>query len=432
LCNNYELIAVRLVMIMTSRITHMKYKEVPRWTTSYLRWLVMVFVVLFISSSCDDSEDTPTPPANEKLVEATLMYTASASQLKFLAQFAGFDLDVDEIKYDADVYKVTYKTTYKDAEIIASGLVVLPKTSVEVGMVSFHHGTITDHDDAPSNTTETDPDALLYAALSSSGFITVIPDYLGFGSSSSILHPYYVEEYTATAVIDMLIAAKELSVEENVNFNKRLFLAGYSEGGYVTMATHKGIEEQGLDDFELIASFPAAGAYDIAGMENHLLTLDTYDDPSYIAYVIRAYELTYDFPDVRSDFFQQPYADRIPGLFDGTKGTTEINSQLTTVLADLLQEELYGNLNSNPEYSYIKDAFIENSLTDWTPTAKMYMYHGDSDVTVPYQNSVDTYDKLIANGTSSSDLTFITLTGDHSSAIQPYIMDFVPKLWALR
>jgi hypothetical protein len=101
-------------------------------------------------------------------------------------------------------------------------------------------------------------------------------------------------------------------------------------------------------------------------------------------------------------------------------------------LADLLQEELFDKLHSDPEYSYIKDVFLENSLTDWTPTAKMYMYHGDSDVTVPYQNSVDTYEKLIANGTSTSNLKFITLTGDHGSAIQPYILDFVPKLWALR
>jgi hypothetical protein len=52
------------------------------------------------------------------------------------------------------------------------------------------------------------------------------------------------------------------------------------------MATHKAIEEQGSDDFNLIASFPAAGAYDVAGMENHLLSLDAYDSPSYIAYII--------------------------------------------------------------------------------------------------------------------------------------------------
>lgn len=393
---------------------------------------IAAMAVVLLTASCEDKSQEPAPPANEKLVEATLLYSADATQLKFLAQFAGFDLDVEEIKYDAEVYKVVYKTNFKEDEISASGLVVLPKTNAEVGMVSFHHGTITDHDDAPSNLTETDPDALLYAALSSSGFITVIPDYIGFGSASTVLHPYYVEEYTASAVIDLLIAAKELAVEKDIEFNKKVFLAGYSEGGYVTMAAHKAIEEQQSDDFNLIASFPAAGAYDITGMENYLLSMDTYDDPSYIAYIIRAYQVTYDFPDALTDFFKQPYSDRIPGLFDGSKGTSEINAQLTTVLADLLQDDLYDKLNSDPEYAYILDAFVENSLTDWVPVANMYMYHGKSDVTVPYQNSVDTYEQLIANGASTSTLKFIELEGDHGSAIQPYIEDFVPKLLALR
>jgi pimeloyl-ACP methyl ester carboxylesterase len=410
----------------------MRYFEIAKWAASHLRSLAAMSFVL-LSSSCDDNSQSPTPPENNKLVEATLLYSTSASQLKFFAQIAGFDIDLDEIKYDADVYKVVYKTTFQDVEISASGLIVLPKTNADIGMISFHHGTITDHDDAPSNLSETDPDALLYAALSSSGFITVIPDYIGFGSSSQILHPYYVEEYSASGVMDLLIAAKELSAEKDIEFNKKLFLAGYSEGGYVTMATHKAIEEQGgIDGFELIASFPAAGAYDVVGMENYLVSMDTYDDPCYIAYTIRAYQLTFDFPEVLTDFFKQPYADRILNLFDGSKSISEINSQLTTTLSDLLQNELYENLNSDPEYSYLKNAFVENTLTDWTPVEKMYMYHGESDVTVPYQNSVDTYEKLVANGTSTSSLTFIKLTGDHASAVEPYILDLLPKLWALR
>ena len=165
-------------------------------------------------------------------------------------------------------------------------------------MLSFQHGTITLHSDAPSNFSTSDPDALLYGALSSSGFISVIPDYIGFGSSSSILHPYYVEEYTASAILDMLKAAKELADEKNVKFNTRLFLAGYSEGGYATMATHKAVEETSVDGFELIASFAGAGAYDVKGMQDYLFGLETYDDPYYLAYLVRSYQLTYDHPGV--------------------------------------------------------------------------------------------------------------------------------------
>jgi len=398
---------------------------------SYISVLLLA-MFLFIAG-CDNNGENPEPEPEDKsvLIESTLVYTASAAQIKLLAQFSGFGLNINEFKYDANVYKVTYKTTYNSEDITASGLIVLPKTTDEVAMISFQHGTITDHDDAPSNFSESDPNALLYGALSSSGFITVIPDYLGFGSSSSVLHPYYVEELTASAVRDMLSAAKELAVEKEIHFNKKLFLAGYSEGGYATMAVHKSIEEEDPEDFELVASFPGAGAYNIAEMQNYLFGLTSYDDPSFIAYLIRAYEVTFEYTTIRAIFFKEPYASKIPGLFDGTKSSAEINSQLTTNLSDLFPGDLNEKL-SEPGNAYINDAFEANSLTDWAPNTKMFMYHGESDTTVPYENSLSTYESLISNGASESVLTLIPLSGDHNSALQPYILDFVPKLWALR
>ena len=73
-----------------------------------------------------------------------------------------------------------------------------------------------------------------------------------------------------------------------------------------------------------------------------------------------------------------------------------------------------------------------NSLIDWAPTIKMFMYHGDADTTVPYQSSVDTYNKLIANGASQSILQFITLPGaTHSTGVKPYIEDALPKIMSI-
>ena len=91
----------------------------------------------------------------------------------------------------------------------------------------------------------------------------------------------------------MLKAAKELAQQNNISFNKKLFLAGYSEGGYATMAAHKAIEENGLDGFELVASFPGAGAYDLKGVQEHIFGLQQYDNPHYLAYLARAYQLEY-------------------------------------------------------------------------------------------------------------------------------------------
>ena len=60
------------------------------------------------------------------------------------------------------------------------------------------------------------------------------------------------------------------------------------------------------------------------------------------------------------------------------------------------------------------------------------MYHGLSDATVPYQNSVDTYNKLLANGTSTGILTLTPLDGTHSTAIDPYIAAIIEKLLSLK
>ena len=146
----------------------------------------------------------------------------------------------------------------------------------------------------------------------------------------------------------------------------------------------------------------------------------------------RAYQLTYDFNTILSDFFYEPYASSIPALFDGTKSESAINAQLTNTIADLIQEGVVKNINTDPTYSYMVDAFAENSLVDWKPEVKLYLYHGETDTTVPFENSQVTYTKLISNGASTDIVSLTPLAGDHGGAVTPYLLDFVPKLWAMR
>jgi len=386
---------------------------------------IQAVLSLFVIFSCNEEEGNQ----HQSLVEATQFLTRSASEIKTFMQASGLDLPLDAIQYDVVIYHVTYRTQFKGSEILASGVVILPETSSSVGMVSFQHGTITAHSQAPSMLPLNSSELIYYSSLSTIGMITAVPDFIGFGTSSNVMHPYYVEEYTASSVMDLLVAAKELAHEKGVSFNEKLFLAGYSQGGYATMATHKAIEENGLSGFDLIASFPAAGGYDIKGVQEYFFNQVTYDDPYYLAYVARSYQTAYEWTAPLSDFFKAPYASLIPGLFDGTKTGGQINAQLTTTVADLVTDDLLANIDTDIQYAYIVNAFNENSLVDWTPTLPMFMYHGDSDVTVPYQNSVEVYNQFIDNGASTSTLEFITLSGaNHGSGVAPYIEDFIPKL----
>lgn len=393
---------------------------------------IILSLCIAFAACNDENESNPIVP--EVLIDAEPFETKTAAEIKSFVDSKNLPVNDALLKYDVDIYKVTYKTTYKGNSITASGLVALPKTNDAVGMLSFQHGTISAHQDAPTSLSNDDEELYLYATVASVGFVGVVPDYIGFGESKNILHPYYVEKPTADAVLDNVRAARELALVNNITLNKRLFLAGYSQGGYATMAAHKAIEEQnGVEDLDLVASFPAAGGYDVKGVQEYFFSQDTYHEPFYVAYVAAAYKNYYDWEQPLSVMFNEPYASKIPVLFDGTKSGSQINAELTEQMNDLIGEDILENIDSKTEYEFIRDAFIENSLTDWTPKTLMYMYHGTADITVPYQNSVDTYNTFIQNGASSTIVTFTPLHfATHGTGITPYILELTNKLIALK
>jgi len=393
------------------------------------RWSILLVVFVCILSCIDDAPRGPVV-----LVRSEKLLDRVGSELQTFLRAGNFKIDFSQLKYDVELHKIVYKTTYKGEDITASALVGLPKKiDAAVPMISFQHGTIAAHSQAPTAVPLNSTELILYTALASPGFISVVPDFIGFGESKSILHPYYVEQYTASAIADALVAAAELAAEKGVDFNSKLFLAGYSQGGYATMATHKFIEQEGLPGFDLVASFPASGGYDVKAMQEYFFSLATYDQPFFLGYVAMAYRTTYNWTQPLTDFFQEPYASRMPALFNGANDGNQINAQLTTSIPNLVNSDLLKNIDSDARYKYIVDAFEENSLVAWAPKVKLYLYHGDADVTVPFNNSVISYNKLLANGASQDVVSFTVLPGkDHFTGVVPYIENFLPTMLALK
>lgn len=395
--------------------------------------LLVIFVLALSLNSCQKQCEMPvTGTSGTSLVDAVELGSRTAAEFKILAAASGYDIPTSLFKYDVNLYKVTYNTTFKGDAVVASGIVVIPQTSDSVSMLSLHHGTIVAHSDAPTAQAFQSQDLLLYAALGSLGFVMVVPDYLGFGNTSFLTHPYYVESATVAAVVDNLKAAKELVSTKGKIFNNKLFLAGYSQGGYVTMAVHKYFDQNTVDGFKLIASFPAAGGYDVKKMQEYLFAQSNYGDPFYIAYLAYAYKNTYNWTPPLTDLFNEPYAGEIPGFFFGDVTGSTINANLSDSIALFVNPKFISGVDTSANYKYVADALRENSLIDWTPKTPMYMYHGDADVTVPYQNSQSVYNQLLSNGASTDILHFIPLPGaDHSSGVAPYVKDVIPRIMDL-
>jgi alpha-beta hydrolase superfamily lysophospholipase len=273
------------------------------------------------------------------------------------------------------------------------------------------------HAEAPSNFPATFTGFELFA---SAGFVTAIPDFIGFGVSKNVVHPYYDQQHSGTAVVDMLKAVKYYLKKENVASSNRLFLLGYSEGGYVTLAAQKEIESQPSHNLSVTASAAGAGGYDINGMLTTIISGSTYSEPSFLAYVLQSYNTTYSWNRPYSDFFNEPYASRVSTLLNGTKSQAEINAGLTTSVTSLFNPTFLANLQSPTGEATLKQAIANNSFPNWVPKSPTRLYHGTADVTVFYQTTLTTFNRFKAAGATNVELVPIP-QGNHQTSVEPML-----------
>tara|TARA_B100000214_G_scaffold374020_1_gene355686 strand:+ start:716 stop:1891 length:1176 start_codon:yes stop_codon:yes gene_type:complete len=384
-----------------------------------------IFLILILFSCSIQEENT-----RIHIDTYTKLFSITKDNILEIVQASEFENLEGYLKHDISLYTITYNTTYNGKKIKASGLVAFPDTDNGMPILNFNHGTTSLHADAP---TEDLIQYSFFANAASAGYIFVIPDYLGFGISDDIVHPYYRSDITGQTVVDMIRATKELAEIEGYNFNGDIFLSGYSEGGFATMSAHYNLENNNYSGLNLVASAPASGGYDISGMLDYFLSKNTYHVPYYIAYVAIGYKTSYDWTLPLSSIFNEPYASIIPEYFNGKYSGYEINSVLSDDISELLTSNFINNIYSDLELKIIVDAFEENSLDQWVPKNKMIMYHGTDDITVPYQNSVDTYNNFISLGADKNTVEFIDLNGEnHSSGSLPYIIDLFDKFEKLK
>ncbi len=359
------------------------------------------------------------------------IHTWSLVELQIAIGRSQLDVPLEALKYDVSIHDVEYETVYKGETITASGRIFVPDTKEALSTVCFSHGTTAAHSAAYTALSADNGTSVLLSALASLGFVVVAPDLIGFGASKDLLQTYYIEEPTATATIDNIYASRTLATSLGANVDNELYLAGYSQGGYTTMATHKYIEEQGMKYFELQASFPAAGGYEILGVQEEIFSNETYDNPFYLGLVAVSYKEHYEWEGEGkslSMFFNEPFASEIPALVDGSNTSEQINDALNDTLVVLVNADYLQNPNASA-YSFLIDAYKENSPTDFIPAIPLYMYHGDADVTVPYANSVQVYNALIKAGASKDVVTFTTIEGGtHGTGAGPYLESLVKRL----
>ena len=330
-------------------------------------------------------------------------YSIEEAQESLNSQFG--DL-APEVLYDITMYKILYNTIDPDGnEVIASGVIAYPKNLNQAfPMISWQHGTEVKRDNVSSNRGFN----LLSLWLTSRGYIYLEPDYLGLGESQ-LLHPYCLKNPSAWTTIDLIRASQTFFDNQDgydyypIKSNEDLILFGYSEGGYVTMASHMIIEQENLDEFNLLASFPMAGPYDLSGvMVDVMLEYEPYGEPFYLPYVLVPYITYYEMGSL-DEYFLSEYAEMFEYLFNGNYSGSYINSLLPDIPIEILLPEVIEDFTNNLNHP-LRLNLLENNLWDWAPQADMHIYHGMGDELIPYENSQIAYETFINNGSNNANL----------------------------
>lgn len=376
--------------------------------------LIICFTIFFIG--CKDNNDPDPIVADKYLVEATLEGDLTQQEVAAIANRVNPLLGA-LVQRGVKLYRITYKTVNVDGtEIIASGAVALPVGEHDFPVLSVQHGTITSEAAAPSNLTPGNEFMEYGSLFGALGYISVFPDYIGYGASKHLPHPYEHRESLGRASLDMLRAVKEfVKSEEEANWNQKLYISGFSEGGFATLSLQKMLEEDAKGEFDLRASTCGAGAYNKSAFMQHLVNNPSHGVASYnrsYLWVLLSYNWIYNINLPVSHFFVEPYASLIASERQG--------ASISESFDKLLQPSFVNGLNDGTEQKFLA-AIADNDLLDWKPVTPTQLYHGTDDDLVFYLNSETAYESMKAKGATQVEL--ITLEGkNHSTAVLDYLM----------
>ncbi len=197
-----------------------------------------------------------------------LSASATGSQLLQLAGTPTCGVDFYYIKYWT-VDPAGSPTEVSGAMMVPTG--GTPQCSGPRPVVLYAHGTATSSQyniadiSDPTNSAYSES-AMIAAVFAAQGYIVVAPNYEGYDISTLGYHPYLNAAVNADDMEDALTAARAAlphTFTPKTTDDGKLFITGYSEGGYVAMATVKAMQAAGET---VTASAPSSGPYAIEGL----------------------------------------------------------------------------------------------------------------------------------------------------------------------
>ena len=270
------------------------------------------------------------------------------------------------------------------------------------------HYTITFNGDAPSIGFPMEPFVL-------GNDLVIMPDYIGYGASVDMVHPYMNHDLNAINSIDALTsgyAIFESLTKRGMEDGWKLNVMGASQGAGNAMAVHKYMDTHK----EFAEQWHFGYTSCCAGPFSPVVTMDEYYTSGKSLYPV-VFPLTIkamcdSYPEImgrysENDIFSERYLqykeqidEMIASKLYKTSQINEVfyNNIRVTVDERLADNEIYLCDILSPEMldkeSDVANALYRclelNDLTQgWKPLHSVYLYYSAGDMVVPYQNSIE-------------------------------------------
>lgn len=371
----------------------------------------LVFAVLSAISISVYATDKPAGPF---LVSHQVVKSYSAEAVKKVWKEKKVPQIALKARLGMDVYEIIYMVPWIDGTMRkASGIYYVPKTEKPVPYVMYGHGT-----QIESHREITDRNAQMFIcmAFATDGYAAMYPDYHGLGKGEG-RHLYQHAWSEAQSFIYMLYAVDELNKQLGLKHNGQLFLTGYSQGGHSSFAAHKYLQELNDPRFQVTASSPMSGAYDMTGVQEQYM-FQEYPRPFYLPYLLVSYQEAYKVLDIKNpyDIFRTPFDTLFPAYFENNdhRNLDELNKHLPKIPKDVVKQEYVDAYMNDPNFPF-KQRLRENNLIDWKPTAPVQLCYCKGDREVNYQNSEAAYKTMTEAGVKNIKLNNLSDELDHNT-----------------
>jgi hypothetical protein len=346
------------------------------------------------------------------LLETSLRASHTAPDIEALRATSPLAGSADPAACGVDIRHIVYVTLDPQGQPATASAAVMVPTGAGANCSGAHplllyaHGTTVLKSYDMADPAHNDEALAIETFFASQGYIVIAPNYLGYDVSSLDYHPYLNADVQAGDMIDGLTAG---IAALGGTPTSGLYVAGYSQGGHVAMATQRALERDHAAQYPLTASFPMSGPYDLVQFSDDVTLPDgavnigaTLFMPFLLTSYQNAYGNVYGQP---SDAYQSPFDRTSPTLFptDTPLDTLIANGELPA--DDPTFTRLFGTgglitdgFRAAYPGSAFRDDLSRNTLLGWNPKAPTALCGGMNDPTVYFSNAGSARDDFATRG----------------------------------